>query len=1109
MAIVQDDELLQMFVEESNEHLDGIEADFLEIEAMGTELDSDLVNKVFRAIHSVKGGAGFLGLDTIKELSHSMENILNKIRNAEMHPGPELISTLLSSLDILKDLIGDFMNSNSVDISEQLEALQQAAEGKSASVQPDAEQKSASAEEQAAEEAAPAAPSEESIPAESQSPAQGDIVSLKNAHGRLLFSLTAEELKLAGQAGRIIYLSCFDSKKDLSDKQRTADDVLKEIESTGMLLNTHADTESAGELQDYSENSSFDFYVLMATVLEEDIVPTLIGLPEEKIYRLTGDMQLKALSGEAALKVETAPAEKAEAQAAPAESPAPPPEAEPAPAESPAPPPAAEPAPEQAARPLPETIAQPSQPAVQPTAAKSARTRSISTKNTTLRVHVNILDRLMNLAGELVLTRNQLIQNFGDKNNGDLEAAIQGVDLITSEMQEAIMSTRMQPVGVVFNKFQRVVHDMSRELGKQVQLEIIGEDVELDKTIIESIGDPLTHLVRNSMDHGIELPEERIQAGKKLPAMLKLSATHEAGQVLINVVDDGGGVDPEKVKAKALETGIVDKAQLESMSQKEIIRLIARPGFSTAKEVTEVSGRGVGMDVVCSNISKLGGSIDIDSTPGVGTGIHIKLPLTLAIIPSLIIRVDRFRFALPQVNLVELVRIPAGQVKKRIEKLEDASVLRLRGELLPVIRLSDVLEIKKSFFDEKTQRNVQDRRRSIADRRSPELGENEETQDFEEKRVHPDRRTHVQSAYNIVVVNAGELNFGLIVDELLDSEEIVVKPLGRHLRSIHTYAGATILGDGSAALILDVMGISSAMKLRVVKERVKEKKVTEKMSQTKDAQSLLIVSNAQDEYFAVPLGLISRLEKIKKSDIEITSGRKTIKYRGGSLILCSIEDVADVQPRQDTENPFVLIFPFAGREVGVLVSQIIDVLDFSMEIDENTFKGAGVLGSAIIFDKTTLLIDLYGIVSALIPDWVEEKKEERMIQKQGQASLLLVEDSKFFLNQIKGFVMDAGYEVLTALDGELALDVLNNPQKRVDLVLTDIEMPNMDGVELTRQIRMNEQWANLPVLALTSVAAEEMQQKARQAGMDDYLIKLDREKVLERITYFLTHGRTD
>ncbi len=1080
MAIIEDDEVLQIFIEESREHLDGIEADFLDIEEMGADFDADVVNKVFRAIHSIKGGAGFLGLEHIKELSHGMENLLNLIRNQELVPTSMVISTLLESLDILKDLINNYLQSNDIDITDALDKLKKAT--------------IASVEEDSAE-------------------TLEKVVEIAHPSGKILFALNEFDLDQAAKGGRIIYMADFDILNDIERKDLTPMDVIKEIQQAGTLLDSMLDVEAVGMIESLDVTPHIPFYVLFSTVLEEDIVPNLVKLPPSRIYRYVKESGLQPLEekNDVGESVEP-PTEKAAKEAT-----APPIEEKKSAGK------AKKKNREKDKEKDSDNVSSKPQVSEKPTKVKKPATvqkektlakaqTSVSTSSTSLRVNVKLLDTLMTLAGELVLTRNQLSQTFYHNDVQGLEKAVLGVDLITSELQAAILSTRMQPISIVFNKFQRVVRDMSRNLNKQVELIIRGEEVELDKTIIEAIGDPLTHLVRNSIDHGIEPPDVRLEKGKKLPAVIKLSAFHEAGQVIIEVADDGRGIDPQKIKKKALELGLMEAAQLESLNDNELIRLIFKPGFSTAEQVSDISGRGVGMDVVHSNLVKIGGTVDVYSTVDVGTTIRIKLPLTLAIIPSLIVEAEGARYAIPQVNLVELVRIPAAQVKKRIERIDDAAVLRLRGKLLPLIWITDALDCKRTFKSGKDGGVQICRRQNIYDRRSRNLanaGSADTTDDSkaDDRRGGTDRRSDPKSAYNIVVVNTGEFNYGLIVDNLLDSEEIVVKPLGAHLQELKTYAGATILGDGKAALILDITGISDVMDLRSVDNKAKTQELISHKMESTDAQSLLIVRNARDEQFGIPLGLISRIEKINRNDIEQTSGKKSIKYRGSNLILCSIEDVADVKPREDVENPFVTIFPFAGREVGILISEIIDVVNSEIEVDEDTFRQTGILGSAIVLGNTTLMLDLYGIVSTLLPDWVNEHKNETRRKSGGKATILLVEDSKFFLNQVKNFTEDAGYEVLTAMDGLEALDVLRNSENRIELVLTDIEMPNMDGVQLAEEIRANALWKDIPTIALTSVAGEDAEKRALSAGIDEYLIKLDREKVLERIAFYLEHGR--
>ena len=1071
MSIIEDEDILMGFIEESNEHLESMESDLLEIEQMANDLDLDFVNKVFRAIHSIKGAAGFLGLETIKDLSHHMENLLNLIRNSELVPTSPIINVLLTSSDILRNMINDYANSNDVDISEQVAALTKAANG-----------------------------------------TDGDESQEKQKEiclpgGRVIFTVSEEKIERMQKAGNFIYLAEYDLKKDIEAQNLTPIDVVKEIQNTGILIDSEIDVESVEASEDFSGPSKISFFTLVATILEPDLITALIKIDESNVHFLSKSGEMKPLTAWPESEKKAAKP-KPDAKKAPVDAKTPS-------QESPLPEKVSEtpqqtPASPQKEKPKTASPKQTKQKAPKKTAKKSSPLAKKT--STSLRVNVNLLDNLMTLAGELVLTRNQLVQSHSGEDNADLATAIQRVDLVTSELQEAIMSTRMQPIGTVFSKFQRVVRDLSRNLGKEIDLIIEGKEVDLDKTIIEAIGDPLTHLVRNSCDHGIEMPEVRKAAGKKLPATLTLRAYHEAGQVLIEIEDDGAGIDANKVKSKALETGNFDPSYINSLTENELIKLIFRPGFSLAKKVTEVSGRGVGMDVVHSNLTKLGGAIDIDTKVGVGTTVRIKLPLTLAIIPSLILMIEKERYAIPQVNLVELVRISAAEVKNKIEQIDDALVMRLRGELLPLVRLSDALNVTPTFtLGDKQDVRFPDRRKSIADRRGKKwaIEENEASVEAGEKRREdsPDRRTSTASAFNIIVVNAGEMHYGLIVDILLDSEEIVVKPLGQHLRDLHTYAGATILGDGRAALILDVMGIRNAMNLRMVKDKIKEAGLMNEIKNRQDAQSLLIVRNSPNEQFAIPLGLVSRIEKIKKSDIEMTGGKKAVKYRGVNLLLFSIDEVAEVSQREDVDHPFVVIFTFQKREVGILISHIVDVIESDVKIDGHSFRQPGIMGSAIIFDQITLLVDLYGIIAAVMPEWVEEKWEDVPDEDQ-KSTILVVEDSKFFRNQVKSFAEASGYNVVTAEDGLEALEVFNKAEEQIDLVLTDIEMPNLDGIGMTERIRRELQLQDLPVIALTTVAWDATREKAFKAGVDEYLNKLNREEVLERVEYYLKNGRS-
>ncbi|MBT4140249.1 MAG: response regulator, partial [Candidatus Latescibacteria bacterium] len=1056
------------------------------------------LKRVFRAIHSIKGGSGFFGLDRIKDLGHDMENVLDMIRHRQLVPTLDIVNVLLDGADLLNEMVNDATHSNDVDISEPLVKLQAIVNG-------DPPQATAVDSEPVVDEPAPVVGQEVIAGAEETAPVNEDVVSdgVSNGVGSvddesaytlpdLPFPLDADEVMAALRQYEYFFRVEYHSA-DIEGKGRSPRDILQELRQTGAMLGCSVDLDA-----DALPEGEDSCVLLFATVLEPDFAATLLDVSPEQIMQLSEDQlgfgqddegvtdNVPVAVDDAPVVVDNTPT-VSEVEALP----------EPDSSELVS---------------LPPTLSAPERPpSTSPTeSTKQAKSTPASMSaapvaDSTLRVNVKLLDALMNLAGELVLTRNQLMQIISSNDMPSIDQASQRLDLITSELQEAIMSTRMQPIGVVFSKFRRIVRDLSRDLRKSIELVLVGVEVELDKTIIEALSDPLTHLVRNGVDHGIEVPSERLAAGKPEQATLKLRAFHEAGQVVIEIADDGKGIDPARIKAKALDSGLHDKQVLDAMSDKEIIRLIFAPGFSTAEEVTDISGRGVGMDVVNTNLTELGGVVDIDSELGTGTTVRIKLPLTLAIIPSLLVSMGNERYALPQVNVLELVRVSPNQVKDRIQKIGGALVLRLRGDLLPLIRLSELVDVDPVYIDPTTGDAQQDRREVLHDRRGHGQGK-----DKDDLREDAERRHLGQSAISIVVVAAGAFQYGLVVDQLLDSEEIVVKPLDRHLTDSKIYAGATIQGDGRVAMILDVVEIGRKMELNDM-EAIKDQ--LNQMDQDRldadsgaDAQSLVLVRSAADEQFAIPLGLVSRIERIDKSQIEVAGGRRAMKYRNTSLVLFAIEDAASVKPCDDTEHLFVIVFSVSDREVGLIVSQIVDTLDTAVAVDQITFCQPGILGSAILHDETTLLVDLFGVVGAVEPAWITKVSGDD-VQLNANTTVLVVEDSKFFLNQMVTFVTDIGYNVLTAEDGQLALKVMEENVGNIDLILTDIEMPNMDGLAFTRAVRGDSRFETLPVVAVTSVAGEAAEQRGLDAGIDSYLIKLDREMILNTMAHYLKNGR--
>lgn len=566
---------------------------------------------------------------------------------------------------------------------------------------------------------------------------------------------------------------------------------------------------------------------------------------------------------------------------------------------------------------------------------REVQARSPVASLNTIRVDVNLLDQLMNLVGELVLTRNQVLQ-FGELlDNPVFSTTSQRLSQVTSELQEMVMQTRMQPIGGVWSKFPRVVRDLSHGCGKQVRLDMEGKETELDKSLIEAIKDPLTHLVRNSVDHGIEMPEVRLASGKPAEGVLTLRAFHEGGQVNIEICDDGAGIDPEKLKKKALEKGLISDDQAEKMSEKEALNLIFQAGFSTAQKVTNISGRGVGMDVVRTNIEKLGGVVDVSSRFGEGTTMRIKIPLTLAIIPALTVTCEGDRYAIPQINLMELVLLEGEQARSSIEHVHGVPVYRLRGNLLPLLYLNQELW-----------------------------------------NIEPASATEGGDNINIVVLKAGELQFGLIVDEVNDTQEIVVKPLSKQLKGINSLAGATIMGDGRVAMILDVFGLADHAELVSETAHQEDEEHEQAVDDKSRKVALVLMRNPDGGRMAVPLSEVTRLEEIEKSSIERVGSDQVVRYRGQIMPLIDVFSVmperrsperraasADSAP-QESESSHVIqvvVCTKDDRAMGLVVDQIVDVAEEIVEITGESSR-KGVSATAVIQDRVTEFLDIDEVI---------------------------------------------------------------------------------------------------------------------------------------------------
>ena len=544
--------------------------------------------------------------------------------------------------------------------------------------------------------------------------------------------------------------------------------------------------------------------------------------------------------------------------------------------------------------------------------------------SSTIRVDVGLLDKVMNLVGELVLARNQVLQFTTITKDASFLRTAQRLNLITTELQEGVMKTRMQPIGNIWNKFPRVVRDLAVSCGKQVQIEMNGADTELDKTIIEAIKDPLTHIVRNTIDHGIELPEQRVRAGKPVEGRLSLRAFHEGGQVNIEVSDDGAGIDMERVKRKAVERGTISPEHAARMSEREALNLIFLPGLSTAERVTSVSGRGVGMDVVKTNIEKIGGMVDVQSIAGAGTTLKIKIPLTLAIIPALIATSGGERFAIPQVSLLELVRLEGGEAIASIEDIGGAPVYRLRGNLLPLVDLNRELRLSSA--------------NSAAGDRAAQV-------------------------VNIVVLKADDRQFGLVVDEINDTEEIVVKPLGKQLKGLACFAGATIMGDGEVALILDVLGIAQmANVVAEVRSHAGGERAAKDMDSAGNRHSWLLFRVGEDGRMAAQLSSVSRLEEIPLSSVERSGGSEVAQYRRHIMPLVRVSDLLGRPSPPAGDKLQVIVSAASEGYLGLVVDEIVDIVEQEIALERPERDGR-ILGSAVIQQRVTDVLDLNAIIA--------------------------------------------------------------------------------------------------------------------------------------------------
>ncbi len=704
-------------------------------------------------------------------------------------------------------------------------------------------------------------------------------------------------------------------------------------------------------------------------------------------------------------------------------------------------------APAAAAAPVAESKPAPAQtaPAAKKAEAKDNPSNAGAEQNVakvqTIRVNVDTLEHLMTMVSELVLTRNQLLEIARREDDSGYKVPLQRLSHVTAELQEGVMKTRMQPIGTAWQKLPRVIRDLSSELGKKIELVMQGADTELDRQVLEVIKDPLTHMIRNSADHGIEDAEARRAAGKPERGTIRLNAYHEGGTITIEIADDGKGLNYEAISRKIVSQGLATEAEVERMSEAQIAKYIFHPGFSTAAQVTSVSGRGVGMDVVKTNIELIGGTVEIRSEQGKGTVFTIKIPLTLAIVAALIVSAQDQRFAIPQVSVLELVRVKNGS-DHQIERINGSPVLRLRDRLLPIVPIGKVLGLDGA-------------------------------------EANPGDEGFV------VVSQVGRQRFGILVDGVFHTEEIVVKPMATKLRHIPMFSGNTILGDGAVVLIIDPNGIAK-MVGQGTGDNQFGVEAADEMEESNDNESttLLVFRGGGETHKAVPLSLVTRLEEIDASKIEWVGDRPLIQYRGKLMPLVPADPAIAIK----SEGPQALVvFSDGERAMGLVVDEIVDIIDDVLDI-ELVADRPDLLGSAVLRGRATEIVNIVHYLPLAHDDWTSGAPVRN--SKTGR-TVLLVDDSSFFREMLSPVLKAAGYRVITAAGTEQALAALN-ADRRIDAIVADVDMPGRDGFELIKAVRAQARLSQMPVIALSSAVTPEAIEMARKLDIAEFIAKFDR-----------------
>lgn len=1007
----RDPELLAEFISESQQGIKAIEQDLLELETVGSG-DKELVNRIFRTIHSMKGAASFLALDNLVSITHRAETILDRLRGDTLETSSAVTSAVLSVVDAVSAMLQSEDYGASYDCTDIISKLDAALSG--------------------APQPTPSSP----IPADALA-ALSSATDIVQPVYRLHIDLEALHAAIDIKEG-----------------------VVEGLKSVGKIRHTSLPLESI----DTTLQGLCDIY--FETVLEPALLSNHFAIPLASIEQLEFGRSAPKANASGGGKANPAidPTEPIRtSNTASSKLPS-------NPADSVA----------KSTQPTSKSLSQPTNPkppqspastaptAAASTAASTAAHATRASDEQTMRVPARILHELLEWTGNMVMARNQLLNEYDFRDSNAFRTLSQAI----TGVHETVIETRMQTTGSLFERYRRVVRDLSRQLKKEVAFHIEGGDLELDRTILESFADPLTHLVRNCIDHALETPEERAAAGKNRQGNVYLRSYIQSGEIILSVQDDGRGISADYVSSKAVAKGLITATQAAEMSEEEKIMLVFRPGFSTKDQATDVSGRGVGMDVVKNNIEKVGGTIAVKTRVGEGSTFSAHLPLAKALVSSsltkaLIIKIADEQFAIPETAISEIIQYDS-RAMDNVRLFDGRCAYQHREQLVAIIDLRQPLGI--------------DNDQSPNTVKNPKGG----------KQPAAPQPHGKQSC--LVIIQFRDQLFGTVVDEVVGMQEIIVRSNPKLLENCTVYSGHTVLGTGLIALILDINGIVNKLKLKFPPQSGKSKDEHRKLLEPKHAvttQKMLIFNISDDEFFAIPIELVAFIERIQHSDLRRVGKKEFCQLKSETLTIVRLEDFLPVTKPSDQRREMCLIRPAAiEHPIGVLTGLELTVADVAETFETRLEDSNGIMGTFYYNRQLVMLLDLFSILEKYAPEKLNSGDDST-----SQARILVAEDSLFFRKLINQYITRDEWEVELVNDGQEAYERLMNDPNRFDLFISDINMPRMDGFELVKRLREDRRFDSMPIVALTTMSDDHFREKGLALGFDRYVIKIDKREV--------------